>query len=182
MRVIPVEYNEVLQNIAKVEGWVLPEECYVLAGLAYDRRVLEIGSFKGRSAVAMAPFAKSLTCVDHFQPQDHAQGFGGASILQEFRKNIEPWNDKVTVLVGSSIELRPDVFKGNIDMVFIDGNHDYDSVRSDLALVTALPKGGIVAMHDYWNPEFPGVAQAVSEVSGMWPVLTAFSLRVFVLL
>ena len=177
----PVEFSDVLQRITPVEGWTFPEECYVLAGLAYGKRVVEIGSFKGRSAVAMAPYAKSLVCVDHFQPLEHAQGFGGESVLAEFEKNVAPWKDKVRVVSSPSGELQPDLFGGGIGLVFIDGNHDYESVKADLRIAAALPRGTVVAMHDYWNPEFPDVAKAAGEVKNMLPILTAFSLQVFVL-
>lgn len=50
------------------------------------------------------------------------------------------------------------------DLVFIDADHSYESVKSDIELW--LPKvkaGGYIGGHDYKSPRFPGVAQAVHE-------------------
>jgi hypothetical protein len=56
---------------------------------------------------------------------------------------------------------------GELDFVYIDANHSYESVKEDVA--TWFPKvkpGGILGGHDY-EPKFPGVVKAVNEfVSG----------------
>jgi predicted O-methyltransferase YrrM len=51
----------------------------------------------------------------------------------------------------------------SLDMVFIDADHSYESVRNDIA--AWLPKvrlGGILAGHDF-TPLMPGVVDAVQE-------------------
>lgn len=51
---------------------------------------------------------------------------------------------------------------GQIDMAFIDGNHDKEAVEIDLALVAEKIKvGGILVCHDYSCAEWHGVADAV---------------------
>jgi hypothetical protein len=50
------------------------------------------------------------------------------------------------------------------DFVFIDGNHSYGAVKTDI--IAWLPKvkiGGWICGHDYNNPAWPGVNQAVNE-------------------
>lgn len=58
-----------------------------------------------------------------------------------------------------------------VDMVFIDGAHDYDSVVADIAYW--LPRTQVLLCgHDYISPEpgvnpgFPDVATAVDELIG----------------
>jgi hypothetical protein len=52
---------------------------------------------------------------------------------------------------------------GEFDFVYIDGNHDFEYVKSDLELYYPLVKhGGILAGHDY-SRSFPGVVEAVDE-------------------
>jgi len=51
----------------------------------------------------------------------------------------------------------------NIDLVYIDADHSYESVKADIS--TWLPKvrkGGIICGHDYTR-QWPGVIQAVDE-------------------
>lgn len=50
-----------------------------------------------------------------------------------------------------------------LDLVFIDGKHDYASVKADIAAWTPrVRKGGILCGHDF-GPQWPGVGQAVTE-------------------
>jgi hypothetical protein len=52
---------------------------------------------------------------------------------------------------------------GELDFVYIDGNHDYEYVKRDLDNYYTLVKdGGILAGHDY-NSDWPGVIRAVDE-------------------
>lgn len=49
------------------------------------------------------------------------------------------------------------------DFMYIDANHDYKSVKQDLAICRQKTKiNGIISGHDYSN-KFPGVVQAVNE-------------------
>jgi predicted O-methyltransferase YrrM len=54
--------------------------------------------------------------------------------------------------------------KGSIDLIFIDGNHSYEYVKSDLErFYPKLRTNGVMAIHDYQHPNFPGVKKAVDE-------------------
>ncbi len=59
-----------------------------------------------------------------------------------------------------------DVFENeSLDFAFIDGAHDYESVKADIiAWRGKIKPGGWLIMHDYDNPSFPGVRQAVEEM------------------
>ncbi len=49
-----------------------------------------------------------------------------------------------------------------IDLVFIDGNHSYEYVKSDLEKYwPKVRTNGIMAIHDYYHLNFPGVKVAV---------------------
>jgi len=51
----------------------------------------------------------------------------------------------------------------NLDFVYIDGNHEYEYVKSDIANYWPIVKeGGILAGHDY-TQSWPGVVEAVDE-------------------
>ncbi len=52
---------------------------------------------------------------------------------------------------------------GELDLVFIDGDHSYEGARADIAAWTPKVKeGGILAGHDYYA-RWPGVVRAVDE-------------------
>jgi cephalosporin hydroxylase len=53
-----------------------------------------------------------------------------------------------------------------VDFVFLDDHHEYDSVRAEiLAWLPKLKSGGIIAGHDV-NDHYPGVERAVRTVLG----------------
>lgn len=62
-----------------------------------------------------------------------------------------------------------DIRDGDIepqDFIFVDGAHDYESVKYDTALAhTLLAPGGIIAWHDYQCPTNPDVAKLIHEIN-----------------
>lgn len=53
----------------------------------------------------------------------------------------------------------------NFNLIFIDGGHDEETVRSDsLKALEVLAPGGVILWHDY-KPSFPGVFKALNELS-----------------
>ena len=66
------------------------------------------------------------------------------------------------------------MFKDNsLDLVFIDADHKYESIKDDInAWLPKIKKGGIICGHDYGGADngglgmFPGVKQAVDEIFG----------------
>lgn len=70
---------------------------------------------------------------------------------------------KLRMRSASSASLVPD---GSLDLVYIDGGHDYETVLSDLLVYPAKVRpGGIIAGHDY-KSGWPGVERAVGEILG----------------
>lgn len=141
-----------------IKGWLTPEEGAKLAELAAGKRVLEIGSYCGRSTVCMARTAQHVTAVDFFDvPQvEFYRDYSG-----EFDKALQ--RHGVTHKVTKH---RPeDALYGEFDFVFIDGAHDYASVLADLEKTLAvLTDGGLIAFHDYKGGIDPGVDQVVDEL------------------
>ena len=49
-----------------------------------------------------------------------------------------------------------------IELLFIDANHSYLAVRSDIRFWSShVIEGGWIVFHDYGNPNYPGVHRAV---------------------
>lgn len=61
----------------------------------------------------------------------------------------------------------------SLDFVYIDGDHQYESVLDDIGVwFDKVRVGGVIAGHDYENPDLPGVQQAVDGFFQRlgWPV------------
>ena len=151
-----------------VPGWMTISELLWLEQQAAGKGlVIEIGSWKGRSSVALAA-ADSLVCVDKFVDQQQETGTG-ADIMDEFSAAIGEDSSKVTAVRGDVadtefVEALEHTYGGKADMVFIDASHDEASVRRDIATAKRLVKeGGIICGHDY-SYAWPGVMSAVDEL------------------
>lgn len=67
--------------------------------------------------------------------------------------------------IGDLAGLHDAFHKAKFDLIFLDANHDYESVKRDLAIcLQHLTPGGILCGHDFGTTQFPGVEKAVREV------------------
>lgn len=85
-----------------------------------------------------------------------------------YRQVADQFKDdpQVTILRKDSLEAAKEV-PGELDLVFIDANHEYTQVKQDiLAWLPKVREGGILAGHDYAPeiPMFSGVKRAVDEI------------------
>lgn len=155
-----------------VPGWLTREEGLALANLARGKRVLEIGSYCGKSTVCLAQTADLVVAVDPFDGRGTPTPLG---TRESFERATQRYGvrDKIRVVVGTGADLTPE--DGPFDLAFIDGAHDYASVQADVGYAVArLAPGGLLAFHDYreHHGEFDGgwdagVTQSVLElVSG----------------
>jgi predicted O-methyltransferase YrrM len=81
-------------------------------------------------------------------------------ILSEkyFKSNV------VKLHKGSSNDILKKFPNDYFDMVYIDADHSYDGVKSDLEICyNKVKNGGYICGHDYTTHRFPGVVQAVDE-------------------
>jgi predicted O-methyltransferase YrrM len=134
----------------------------------------EIGSWKGRTAVVQALGVQDggvtnarIYAIDYHQGSDGIEEriAREGSSLPHFRHNIRRmgFRDLICEMVMRSEEAARILTERGVRlrMVFIDGAHDEDSVRSDIRnFVPLVNPGGIVAFHDYDRPARPGVVKA----------------------
>lgn len=137
---------------------------------------VEVGAWKGKSTafmgVEIANSRKPISfyTVDHWlgsdEPAHHADPFVQAGKLyEEFRKNVRPLlNVYVHPLRMASVEAAKRFDDGSVDFLFLDGGHDYDSVRDDLtAWLPKLKANAVLAGDDY---NWTGVKKAIFERFG----------------
>lgn len=137
--------------------------------------VLEIGSWAGMSAVAMAKAGAAVHCIDTWEGNKNDSGtaqYDGSrgTPLAVFAKNTAGL--PITAKVARSPEAAKDC--GEYDIIYIDAEHDYDSVMADIAAWKPKAKH-ILAGHDYHC--FPSVQKAVKD-SGLVPTVTGNVWRV----
>jgi predicted O-methyltransferase YrrM len=155
---------------AEIPSSTTAAECLRLAELARGRRVLEVGTYFGRSTVSLASTAKVVHTVD-VHPADEV---GGDDTLAGLMANLDRYDlrHKVAVHVGFSQLILPLFAPNSFDLVFLDAQHQREPVEEDLAaLLPLVAEGGVVAFHDYgvpgvehrgrWDPF--GVTEVVDE-------------------
>jgi predicted O-methyltransferase YrrM len=144
-----------------IRGWLSEEEGRALADLARGKRVLEIGSFCGKSTICMAQVAEGVTCIDPFDARATSET---GDTLAEFNVNVDRYGllHKVNALRGPTSEVAPTLESDSFDLVFIDGDHSFEAVGLDISHAERLlVPGGLIAFHDFDRPIDVQVTAAV---------------------
>ena len=78
---------------------------------------------------------------------------------------LKKFGNSINILSGYSDQILQEINLKEIDFVFLDGGHSYDTVKKDLQiLISKLDKNGVIVCDDYDVAHY-GVKQAVDEVS-----------------
>jgi hypothetical protein len=114
---------------------------------------VEIGTHHGEAAALLLGFRyiKKLHCVDILENSLSARRLKDA--IREGRCVLHK---------KSSLDFSEEI--DQVDVVYIDGNHNYGDVKSDIAAwYDKIPSGGVLAGHDYNQVSWPGAVKAVDE-------------------
>lgn len=119
--------------------------------------IVEIGSFEGRSTNALLSANKgTVYSIDSFDKR-----FATSNNLINFITNVAHFENFKFLKMPNEEAIKCFDDK-SIDMVFIDADHDYDAIKSDIE--RWLPKTKtLICGHDYDDPGHPGVKKAVDE-------------------
>ena len=177
MQAVEIDISRAL----KISGWMNPTELAWLAWQASQHsNIAEIGSFMGRSTRALAENTSGIVdAIDLWKRNDEYQelqkDLTEEEIFAIFEKNVaglRVYARRMPSLVAAkSSALRGETF----DMVFVDGAHDYESVKADiLAWKPLIKSGGLLCGHDF-RAEFPGVTEAVLELEPKAQLVTAYT-------
>ncbi|MBL7147262.1 MAG: class I SAM-dependent methyltransferase [Nanoarchaeota archaeon] len=177
------EIEKIKKITDKIDGWTTLKERKLLYNLAKNCAgkgvIVEIGSCKGRSTVCLGtglrkgkiysidPFVKDYNLEPdsdlYFHKVIKDRTLFGSN-LEEFKKNIREaeFDDVVVIPIVDLSETVAQGFNEPVELIFIDGGHDYDYVKQDFELW--FPKvidGGIMAFHD--TNRWPGPKKVVEE-------------------
>jgi SAM-dependent methyltransferase len=141
------------------EDWFsgyIPSWVEVFVHYGKPERVLEIGSFEGRSTCWLLERTKArMTCVDTWEGSDEHTVSHKEGLFERFRENIEPWKDRVTIMRGESgVMLRQIPCEEQYDFIYIDGSHRARDVLEDAVLAWRLLKPSGVLIFDDFNWTF----------------------------
>jgi predicted O-methyltransferase YrrM len=130
---------------------------YRYSKLSNVKVVLEIGSYVGKSTnfLAKGLYSKNgtLHCIDTFANHDMSEG--PRNTYREFLQNTEKFRSLLEVHTGfSNSQLIIKKIPNELDLIFIDGSHDSNSVTQDIFnFFPKLRKGSYIIFHDYGNTD-----------------------------
>lgn len=157
-----------------IEGMTTRDELRFLAELArgVNGNIVEVGTYQGRSAIALAEASGADALVYAVDPYEYYQ------VMTDDRKpfiyttdnrevmlaNVSRcgYDDKISLINARSPEAAKS-WSGSIELLFIDALHDYESAKADFeAWSPFVAERGVIVLHDY-NVE-PGVMQLCEEI------------------
>lgn len=147
-----------------IQGWMnAPSLEWLYANAADKKVIVEIGCWLGKSTHALLSGCKDglVYAVDHFKgsPGEPAHKEAATRDMSiEFFKNVGHFQN-LCMLKMDSIEASKLFADKSVDMVFVDGAHDYQSVLADLK--AWMPKcNWLLCGHDHSQD---GVPQALKD-------------------
>jgi predicted O-methyltransferase YrrM len=135
--------------IQNIPGWLTDEEGEALYQLARNCRgdgvIVEIGSWKGKSTVCLGLGSAAGASVPIYAVDPHADYRFG-----DFKTNIERAGIAELVRpIASLSQAAADSFDEPIELLFVDGSHEFDLVLEDFEKwIPKVIEGGWVAFHD----------------------------------
>lgn len=173
----PIGYSTIQAAVEAIEGYMLPgQENYLfqkVKSLPENAVIVEIGSFKGRSTVAMGYACigtkRKIYCIDTWDGND--TDFSERQFFEVWQQNIKKnaLEQYVVPLRNYSHEILKQWDKftegKEIDLIFIDGSHQYLDVLKDFELSFPLVKdGGWIAFHDVIHT-WPGCERVWHDIA-----------------
>jgi predicted O-methyltransferase YrrM len=173
----------IIKTLADIQGW---NSDHPYLAETIDRQqpdiVIEVGVWKGASALTMAKRMRQTNCdgvviavdtwlgsAEHWLSQGAIPRIRGASLLYEvFMTNVmsEKLRDYILPLPLDSASACEVLARLDIraDVIHIDAAHDYQSVTADLTRWWKLLRnGGTMIADDYGSPMWPMVTRAVDH-------------------
>lgn len=146
----------------------------ILSRLGSTPRGVEVGVYRGAlSRRLLVRRDLRLTMVDTWAPYSGDAALFGQHDETEWHNIRESADvhtrfadDRRVLVQGDSVQSARQIPDGSLDFAFIDADHAYESVRSDIdAWARTVRPGGLLCGHDYLAPDWPawGVKRAVDQ-------------------
>ena len=125
--------------------------------------VCELGSHVGSSSALFAYYCKLVYCIDvwTYIKTDYIPEFEN-----DFDKYVLDNFNNVVKIKSTTIDAVKRFLDNSLDLVYVDADHEYESVKEDINnWLPKIKKGGFIAGHDFYGVN-NGVEQAVIETIG----------------
>jgi len=169
-------------------GLTILEMTVIMAALRVveARQVFEIGTFLGSTTLNLAlniPDDGKVFTLDLDEQhagevrQDVADApLTGIHLASKSSLDFigSPVEHKIKMLTGDSTKFDFSPWHGSVELVFIDGGHDFDTVKSDTENAFRLANKdrlSCVLWHDYRNRDYSGLTYYLDELSRSEPVI-----------
>ena len=169
------DFRQTVSPYAFLDGSSTPADLALLRGLAEKHQVasyLEIGTWRGESVANMAPLVEQAVSIN--LPDDEMRSMGLDEDYIGMHRFFSKDLNNVQHIQANSLTFDFASLGKKFDMVFIDGSHHFDAVKSDSMHVAQIidPEKSIVVWHDYGrNPEQIRWSVLAGILSGFPPEL-----------
>jgi hypothetical protein len=106
-----------------------------------------------------------------FENNDYADSMNSYNMDEEFKickQNLNKWSDRITFIRKTSSDACNDIPNDSIDVVYIDGNHDYSYVLKDItAWYPKVKQGGFLNGDDVYSTDL-NEHDASGNVTRIW--------------
>src|SRR5262249_54973385 len=155
---------------AVIPGWFSVVDGLTLVAINEEQRqgtafgdILEVGAYLGKSAVLLGYLLRErerLVVIDLFgepavtkEQRAEQRSYSGLTQLA-FEKNYARFHSiRPTVLQGSSDQHLQSLPSQTFRLIHVDGSHEHETVRADLAQATRLiTVNGLIVMDDITTP------------------------------
>jgi hypothetical protein len=162
----------------RIEGWFQFDAALLfmayhqfLAQRGMAGHTLEIGVHHGLSAIATASLRgtdKLFYAIDLFESLQKqnvsGSGSGDRRTFEQNMREFYPDAGFLRVMACPSSQLTPNDLGSGFSFCRIDGGHSRQETYNDLTLCRSiLMPGGLLALDDYFNPQYPGVSEGAVE-------------------
>jgi predicted O-methyltransferase YrrM len=119
-----------------------------------DGVAVEVGTFSGENAILMSSYFKEVFTVDPwlngYDKDDHASHANMEEVKKVYLMRTADFVN-VSHIELPSVEASKQFIDGEVDFVYLDGNHKTDALVEDIdAWRPKIRKGGIMAGHDIY--------------------------------
>ena len=181
--------KEQIEGLSLVrESWHEPHPVFeAIISQLKPKLIIEVGTWKGDSAIHMAELCKKhrlvdteIVCVDtwlgsaeHWENEEWLKSLnlvgGYPSLYYQFLANVmlTENHDCITPFPIASLHAARYLKRKNIlaDLVYLDASHDYADVRADIVSFWERLRPGGVLLGDDFHAHWHGVVRAVDEFS-----------------
>jgi len=154
--------NDMIKNVAITLDAHFPNE---------HKSMLEIGSYMGESTMMFAASHafETIITIDPLEGKEKFNdifGYDWETVRKEFNNNTRMFNN-IRHIRDYSYNVVDSIPDNSLHYIYIDGDHEYKSVKYDIEMfLPKLKSGGIISGHDYFAEAFPGVVRAVNDLIG----------------